>query len=150
MKKFQKFYLQAAGAVFVMTGAAKLISAFGVSGIHHLPDPIFGIPFGKLMFAAGMVECLLAVMCLFVQNIYTVGAVTAFSTGLFFYRLGLWWIGWQRPCRCLGELTDVLHVPANAADIALKLILVFLLTGGCLCLVAHWRRKDTVSNSAEA
>lgn len=102
------------------------------------------------MLAAGIVECLLAIMCKFVQNICTTGAVIAFATHLVFYRLGLWWIGWRRPCNCLGELTDGLQVPAHAADIVLCLIFVFLLAGGYLCLVANWRQNDKVSNSPEA
>lgn len=116
MKRFQKIYLRCAGIVFLITGVAKLISAFGVSGIHLLPDPIFGIAFGKLMLVAGIVECLLATMCVFFQNIYTTGAVAVFSTLLFFYRSGLWWIGWRRPCPCMGNLTDALHIPPQTAD----------------------------------
>ncbi len=142
MKRFQKYYLRFAGVTFLITGVAKLISAFGTSGIHDLPDPIFGITIARLMLLAGIVECLLALMSIFIHKIYMTGAVTAFSAFLLFYRLGLWWIGWRRPCHCLGELTDILHLSGHVADLALRLILAFLLAGGCFCLVFNRHEND--------
>ena len=50
---------------------------------------------------------------------------------------GLWYLGWQRPCSCLGNLTDTLHISPHVADVAMKIVLAYLLVGsygGLLCL----------------
>jgi hypothetical protein len=50
------------------------------------------------------------------------------------------WVGWHKPCSCLGNLTDALHIPPQTADTAMKIILAYLLIGSYGNLFWLWRQ----------
>jgi hypothetical protein len=64
------------------------------------------------------------------------------------YRLGLWWMDWHRPCNCLGNLTDALHISPQAADNVMKVLLAYLLIGSYALLSWHWRQKQRLGPTA--
>jgi hypothetical protein len=67
-------------------------------------------------------------------------AITWLATLIFLYRVGLWAIGWHGSCPCLGGLTDALHVSPQAANAAMKFVLLYLLLGGYAALFgSRWR-----------
>ena len=58
-------------------------------------------------------------------------------------RFGLWWMGWHKPCNCLGNLTDALHLSPQTADNIMKVVLAYLLIGSYgLLFWGWWRRKQ--------
>jgi len=59
------------------------------------------------------------------------------ATNFVVYRVGLWWIGWHRPCGCLGNLTDLLGISPHTADTIMKLVLAYLLAGTLLASVGQ-------------
>jgi hypothetical protein len=63
------------------------------------------------------------------------------STSFLIYRFGLVWAGYHKPCPCLGNLTDALHIPPQTADTAMKIILAYLLIGSYATLFWLWRQK---------
>jgi hypothetical protein len=69
------------------------------------------------------------------------------STNILVYRIGLWLADWRRPCRCLGDLTEALHISPEAASLALKVALAYLIIGGYFTLLASWivnRKNNTL------
>lgn len=123
-------FVSSCGPVFALTGAAKLLSAFGHAKILLLLDPIVGIQFRYLMFFAGCVELGVAYTCLFTNNAKSAVAITAWLSTLFVgYRIGLWWVGWRYPCSCLGNLTDALVLPPKVLGVIMKTILIYLFAG---------------------
>ncbi len=66
------------------------------------------------------------------------GLVAWMSTNFVVYRLGLWWMDWHRPCSCLGNLTDALHISPQLADNIMKWLLFFLLIGSYGLLARRW------------
>ncbi|MGH7977270.1 MAG: hypothetical protein ACREC8_11490, partial [Limisphaerales bacterium] len=70
-----------------------------------------------------------------------VGFIAWLATNFFIYRLGLIHIGYHKPCSCLGTLTDALHIPAQTADTAMKIILAYLLIGSYTALLWLWRQR---------
>ena len=79
------------------------------------------------------------------------GLVVWLATSFLVYRIGLVWVGYKKPCPCLGNLTDALHIPPQTADTAMKIILAYLLIGSYATLFWLWRqRKKTVSSSVGA
>src|SRR5262249_30497172 len=102
-----KGFVVTAGIILLTTAIAKLWSACGDSKLLASADPIFGWEFRYVMLGAGGVELAVAMICLFSRRVelatWLIGWI---ATGFFAYRAGLWWIGWQRPCACLGNLTD--------------------------------------------
>ena len=136
-----------AGAILLTTGVAKLWSAVGDSKFLAVVDPIIGLTFGHLMLAVGLVEFVVALVCLFSKRqTLALGLVAWISTNFVVYRLGLWWIGWKKPCSCLGNLTDALHISPQLADNIMKIVLAYLLIGSYgLLLYRHSVRRLELS-----
>jgi hypothetical protein len=72
---------------------------------------------------------------------YGLGAIAWVSTVLLVYRFSLWWIGWKKPCKCLGNLTDALHISPQLADDVMKGLLAFMFIGSVSLLVMHYRQN---------
>jgi hypothetical protein len=134
-------YLQSLAVVLSLTASAKLASSFGSVGILKYPDPIFSIPFRNLLQITGIIELVVALICLYGKNTKVrSGLVAWLATNFLAYRFGLVLIGYHKPCPCLGNFTDVLHIPAQTADTAMKIILAYLLLGSYATLFWLWRK----------
>jgi hypothetical protein len=142
-------YLHSAGLLLLITAIAKLISACGSAPILQNPDPILLISFRNVFCVVGGVELLVALMCFFIKNVgWRAGFVACLATSFLIYRLGLLWIGYHRPCSCLGNLTGAIHIPPQIADTVMKIILVYLLIGSYAILFWLWgQRRKIVSSS---
>lgn len=82
-----------------------------------------------------MAELITAIVCLFSDQTTLKAALVAFlATNFAVYRIGLWLIGYHGHCLCLGNLTDVIHIPPHAADIIMMGILAYLLIGSYITL----------------
>jgi hypothetical protein len=105
-------------------------------------DPIVGVPFRWLLLALGLVELLIAGVCFFGKNMKLATLLVAWlATNFLVYRLGLWWMGWHRPCGCMGKLSDALHISEQTADNLMKVVLAYLLIGSYGLLLWQWRRQ---------
>ena len=130
--------LFSSGVILGITGIAKVWSAFGTSKFLAVIDPIFAITFGQLMLLVGLAEIAIALVCFFSKRqTLALGLVAWMSTNLLVYRLGLWWMDWHRPCNCLGNLTDALHISPQIADNIMKVLLACLLIGSYGLLIRH-------------
>jgi hypothetical protein len=134
-KRFSSVFIYSASGVLLISGLAKLLSAFGSSRVLHVPDPILQIEFRYVFWIVGTVELLVALFCLFgKRENLKIGLIACLAANFLIYRAGLAIIGWEKPCSCLGNLTDALHLAPGAADLAMKVILAYLL-GGSLVLL---------------
>ena len=98
------------------------------------------------MLVLGMAEIAIALLCFFGKSQkLALGLVAWLATNFVVYRLGLMWIGYHKPCSCLGNLTDALHISPNIADTAMKIILGYLLLGSYATLFWLWRQKRIAS-----
>ena len=132
-----RHFILSAAAILAITGAAKVWSAFGNSKLLAVADPIIGIQFGHLMLAVGMGEIVVALFCFFGKSQkLALGLVAWLATNFLLYRLGLWWVGYHKPCSCLGNLTDALHISPETADTAMKITLGYLLIGSFVSLLS--------------
>ena len=134
--------------LFLIIAAAKIISAFSESKILAMPDPVLNIPYKYLFLIVGGLELAVACICLFSQTniIYKVGLLAWFSTILLTYRIGLYLIAYQRPCACLGNLTDSLHIKPELADRVMVVILAYLLITSYACLFTFWGPKRALKD----
>lgn len=131
-----------AGVVLAITGVAKIWSGLGNSKFLAVIDPVIGLEFGHLMLVVGTLEIVVALVCFFGRRqTLALGLVAWLATNFVVYRVGLWWIGWHRPCNCLGNLTDALHISPQAADNIMKVVLAYLLIGSYGLLVWQWLRN---------
>ena len=143
MTPFSKraLFILAAGGALAATGAAKAFSAIGPARALDATDPLIAIPFRQLLLLVGLGELLIAFFCLFTdRRRCSLLAVTWISTNFLVYRLGLWFIGWHRPCGCMGNLTDLLRISPQLADNIMKVVLAYLLAGSYGILLWEWRR----------
>lgn len=130
------------GIILVVTGSAKIANAFGNSSLLAVQDPIIGIRFGHLMMGVGVVEIGIALVCFWCRTqAIALNLVAWISTAFLVYRFSLWWIDWKRPCNCLGNLTDVLHISPQLADNVMKIVLAYLVLGSCCLLIHEWWPK---------
>lgn len=139
-----------AGMILAFTGTAKLWSAIGNARILNSYDPILVFQFKHLMIAAGVLELVVAGLCLFGKSKILPPILIAWlATILLAYRIEMWLIGWQRPCPCLGNLTDALHIPPQTADMVMKIILGYLLIGSYATLFWLWRQRKKESMAVQ-
>ena len=125
-----------------LTGVAKAFSAIGPARALDAADPLIGIPFRQVLLLVGLAELLIAFFCLFTdKRRFSLLAVAWLSTNFLVYRLGLWVIGWHRPCECMGSLSGMLHLSPRAADNIMKVVLAYLLIGSYATLFWEWRRE---------
>ena len=141
-RTFPRWFISSAAAILVVTGAAKVWGGLGHTKILAVADPITGISFGHLMLAVGILELAIAGVCLFGKSQkLSLGLIAWLATNFVVYRLGLWWMGWKKPCNCLGNLTDALHISPQLADNIMKVILAYLLIGSYALLIWQWVQR---------
>lgn len=149
MRHFQKAFQISSGLMLFATGLAKLLSVYGKSGVLDLLDPITGLLFRHLLALTGVLELTVAVVCLlFKPRLFVLFLIALLSSNFCIYRLGMWWIGWHKPCNCLGNFIDVLHIKPETADTAMKIILAYLLIGSYGSLFWLWRQRKKAAASA--
>ena len=139
---FVRRFVGSSSVILGITGLGKIWSGLGNSKFLAVIDPILGIKFGHLMLAVGLAEIAVAAVCFFSKRqTSALGLVARISTNFLVYRLGLWVMNWKRPCGCLGNLTDALHISPQTADNIMKLVLAYLLIGSYGLLLWQWRKR---------
>jgi len=141
-KKALPWFIPSAAVILASTGLAKMWSSFGNSKLLEAVDPIIGFKFGQLMLVVGAAEIVVVLVCLCSKRkTLAVGLTAWLATSFVVYRLGLWWMGWHRPCGCMGSLTSALHVSEQAADNIMKAGLAYLLIGSYGVLLWKWGQR---------
>ncbi|MGO8930782.1 MAG: MauE/DoxX family redox-associated membrane protein [Limisphaerales bacterium] len=136
------WFLWSVGIILAIIGVSKAFSATGPARSLDTADPLIRLTFRQLLLVIGLVELLIAFFCLFTdRRRFSLLAVAWLSTNFLVYRLGLWFIGWHRPCGCMGNLTDLLHISPRTADNIMKGVLAFLLVGSYGILFSQWRQR---------
>ena len=127
---FLKLFLSSTATILFVTGPAKAWSSFGDSKLLGVSDPVLNVKFRHLMLIAGVTEITVALVCLVrKRRSLAVGLVAWLATNFAAYCFCLWWSGWHRPCPCLGNLTDALHISPQSADNISRAVLAYLLAG---------------------
>lgn len=121
--------------MLVAIGIAKIASGLGTSDMLKEMDPLLGVPNRSLITLVGCGEVALGAYCLFGSDGRRKGILLTWL-GLAFlsYRIGLWWIGYKKPCTCLGNVADKIGLSDLAADNIMKAVLSFLILAGLIAL----------------
>jgi len=126
--------------VLLITGLAKVISIFG--GVNALKtfDPVFGLRFIILLPIVGVVEIIVASLCLFLSKLKTRLLIVAWlATLILIYRGAMVALHYKEPCGCLGSMTAALHISPQIADQIMKITLAYLIIGSYGSLIWLWR-----------
>jgi hypothetical protein len=126
-----KIFIRTACVLLAVTAGAKLISALGEGRILAAADPLFGFLSNRqVLFLAAAVE--LGVVA-FIWNhrseFFRIGLLAWISTLFLAYRAGLWAIGYQGACKCLGHLSEAIGLTPASTDLLMKGVLFYLLAG---------------------
>jgi hypothetical protein len=128
--------------VLLLIAVAKFVSTTGNGKILLAADPLTGFQFGNLFRIVGGIEIAIALVCFCGKRTWLpAGLVAWLATSFLAYRIGLVLVGWHKPCSCLGNLTDALHIPPQTADTAMKIILTYLLLGSYASLFWLWLQR---------
>jgi len=147
--RWAKRFIYSAGGLLLITGSAKILSAFGNARILTMADPILRISFGHIMLIVGILEIVISSFCLLTKRHYLCLYLVAWlGTCFLVHRLGLLWIHYQEPCHCLGSLTDALHISPQTADSAAKIILAYLLFGSYFLLLNPRKHINKLEDSS--
>ena len=146
--RFARWFLLSAGGILLVTGVAKVVSASGNARILDSADPIFAISFRHLLLSVGILELAVCAICLLSGRTKLASFLVAWLAANFvLYRAGLWFVGWNRPCNCLGNLTDALHLSPRMAETTAQTLCVYLLAGSLATIITSLKspsRPDTV------
>lgn len=138
-----KWFSITSGIILLFTGLAKLLSSCGNSRILDLSDPVFYFSFRDLLVFIGLLEVGIALICIFSRK-YLLSAtlVTWLGTNFLIYRYGLHFLGWTKPCPCLGnfsdELKSTLHISPGFTGLIANCALVYFLAGGYMLFIISW------------
>jgi len=147
--KLIRIFIYSAGLLLLTTSIAKLVSANGSARILQNIDPILSISFGHVFVIVGVFELIVTAVCFFSNRVgLQAGLIAWLATNFLIYRLGLFLVGYHKPCSCLGNLTDALHIPPQTANTVMKIILAYLLIGSYATLFWLWcQRKKAITTS---
>jgi hypothetical protein len=135
-------YVFSAAGILAVAGVAKVWTAFSHIKYLVVVDPITGFSYEKLMLLVGLFELVAAGFCLLnTVRRRALGLIAWLATCFLAYRVGYWWIGWRRPCGCMGSLSDALHIDLHTANTAMTIILAYLLIGSYGILFWLWKQN---------
>lgn len=145
--RFVSWFRYSAATLLWVTALAKLISATGSARILRESDPVLILPLGVILGLVGFLELFVGGLCFYSKKSFLwAGVLVWMSTNFIAYRVALHLAGGRRQCKCLGTITDALHISASTSDLVAKLILAYLFVGGCLSLLYACSRRTAFEN----
>lgn len=139
---FMKRFVFSCGAILTLTAFAKFYTLTGHAGMLDMPDPLFRLSYRMLLWIAGLAE-LATVVFLMLARDDRKKCLCVCCLGLLFalYRLGIVWLQPSRHCPCLGTVTQKLGIRPETADLALEVLLGYLLMGSLYFMLVERRRR---------
>ena len=138
---FGTFFPRSGAVLLAVTAGAKLLS--GVGGNTQaldFPDPLLGLSNRETLILVAAIE--LGIMAGLVSRISAPMKylLAAWLGGNFLlYRLALMILQPGQPCKCLGALTEKIHLDDRTAGLLLTLISLYLMAGGLWLYFRHPR-----------
>lgn len=134
----RKCFIASAGVILLVTGMAKIAAAAGAPRILLTADPVFIIPLRYVLIMASVLELCVAFICLTnAAHKANLALIAWLSTAILVYRLGRIWVGYRRPCMCMGTVTASLHISPATADLIMRVVLAYLIFGSYSLIM--WR-----------
>jgi hypothetical protein len=140
------FFISAA-FLLTITALAKGLLILQPEAFLAQPDPLLSwLSARQITTLAALLE-LGVVLLIIGQRDVVIGAALLAWLGLIavLYRIGLWWVGFEGSCRCLGNIGDVLGISGETADWIAKGIILYLLVGSGVILVQRSRLAGTLA-----
>jgi hypothetical protein len=140
--RLTRLFLMSAGWIFLLTAAIKFMSAMQEARVLGRPDPLLEfLSTRQLLALTALLEAGVAVVILWAGRAVAASEklllVLWLAMMFLLYRLGLWWIGHQGGCNCMGNAAQWLGASAATLDSAAKVLLAYLLLGSFALLTTR-------------
>ncbi len=141
--RWQRRFVTAVAVLLALTGGVKLVSVLQESRLLGAADPLFlWLTVRQMLFAAAALELGVAAVLLRRRDVRRAPGLILWLAAVFgAYRLGLWAMGFQGHCRCLGHLFDGLPGFEVWADRVLLAALGVMGAGAVGCLIPGFKNR---------
>lgn len=139
--RIPSLYFYSSGFLLLLTGLLKLISVQDDVAYLKEPDPLFYfLSIRQILTVSSVLEIGIGMLLFVTTNCWIkVFAAIWFSILVLTYRIGLYVIGYNGPCQCLGGAGQWLHLSRHTIDVIMKSILAYLLVGSLALALYYWR-----------
>lgn len=140
--------------ILAVTAVLKLAAATGEARILAQADPLLAVFSNRrMMVLAALIEGFVVALILWERDRLRQAALVAWIGTVFLaYRLGLWWIGHEGSCPCLGNVTHSIGLSPSMEDLGVKILLGYLLLGSYSVvaweLVGRWKHVRSELSTA--
>lgn len=140
--QWRRWFMLTAGGILMFGGITRLLRVFEKTQQLDMSSPIVHIPFRQLLLCIGIVELILACLCLFTnKRALSLVLITWLVPIYGVYRVGLWTMGWYHPYPLLANLMETLNISPFIADGIGTAISAFLFIGSVKILWIENRKK---------
>jgi protein O-mannosyl-transferase len=138
--RLTRLFLMSAGWIFLLTAAIKFMSAMQEVRVLGRPDPLLEfLTTRQLLALTALLEAGVAAVILWAGRAVAASEklllVFWLSTIFLLYRLGLWWIGHQGGCNCMGNAAQWLGTSPEKLNSIATVLLAYLVVGSSGLLV---------------
>jgi DNA-directed RNA polymerase subunit RPC12/RpoP len=141
--KWIRPFIYSAGGILLAAALMRFIIAAGNAQFLNLPDPLLGIPLRYAVLLVGVIELVVALVCLFGKDVKFQGGMVAWlATNFAVYWIALLWMHCHPQATCLGSLTDPLHLSRGTTGFIMEFLPFYLLLGSCATLAWIWLGKE--------
>lgn len=138
-------FFQIAALILLLTAGAKIYSSTGSMPILSRLDPILPLTVKQVLLSVASVEIIVAACLLASQNNRLRSASLLWLSGNYMaYRTALHFSNIKKPCHCLGNITDALHVAPDVANTAEWLIMGYFICGSLPYLLIAMEQSSVV------
>jgi hypothetical protein len=145
-EKLTGSFVGSAVVILAVTAVIKLAAATGEARILAQADPLLAFFSNRqMMILAALLEAFVVGVILWEPDRFRQAALVAWIGTVFLaYRLGLWWIGHEGACPCLGNVTRSIGLSPAKEDLGVKILLGYLVLGSYVLViwevVVRWKR----------
>lgn len=131
-----RLFVKSAGFILLTAALSRFLVAVGNSQFLSLPDPALGLPIRYTVLLIGVIELLVALICLFGKGIYLqAGWLVWLATNYVIFLIGLFWMHCHPQVTCIGRLTDPLHLSRGFYGWITAFLPIYLVFGSYASLV---------------
>ncbi len=117
-----------------------------------MPDTLLQINYGILLPVVAAFElAVAAVLILSKSDKLKSLSLLWLSLNFIFYRLGFWWIGLpMEHCKCLGNLSDTLHLNPKMVQSLLQAVVLYFFIGSILTLLSSILKQRSADGASDS
>jgi hypothetical protein len=135
-ERLMRIFCRSAWILLLITGMAKIISAFGSARALQKVDPILRLDYRHILWLVAGAEITIAAICaLSHRTRLKLWLIAWLATNFLLYRVAAICVG-VHICPCLGSLTQGLLIHPTVANVLMWGILAYLLFGSYLAILS--------------